>query len=113
MRRQLGQRRPTTTSAEVLFSPSTNKPYTMDSVVITNVSGVGINVSIYHDVDGTTYDESTAVLWQKPLPSKGTYTFSPKGGLSDYQKNGNIAVQVDVANGATFTGYGEIEGEII
>lgn len=111
-RRQLAQLRPSGTSAEVLFNPGTNKPYTIDTIVVTNVAGGGnsVDICIFHDIDGTTYDESTAVVWNYTLAHGGTKVFDIE--ISDYQKTSNVAVKISIANAANFTAYGIIEGEI-
>ena len=110
-RRQLGQLRPSTTSAEVLFNPSTNQPYTIDLIIGTNSSGGSGDVTIYHHATGTTYDGTTEVLATSTLSDGGTLEFSPEGGLSDYRKLGNVAVKTSVVDSVNFTAYGVIEGE--
>lgn len=113
MRRQLGQLRPTTTSAEVLFNPSENKPYNIDLIICTNSSGGAVDITIYHDADGTTYDESTEVLATTSLADGQTLEFAPEKGIADYRKTGNVAVKVSSGTTVNFTAYGEIEGEVV
>ena len=114
VRRQIGQLRPTSADAEVLFNPTENKPYTIDLINVVNTSSTQtIEVSIFHDADGTDYDEDTTVLWKCEVAPKGVLQFEPEKGISDYQKIGNIAVQSSLANTATFTAYGTIEGEVL
>jgi hypothetical protein len=109
MRRQLAQLRPSSTSAEVLFNPETNKPYTIDYINICNVSGAAVNVSICHDADGVVYTEDTALLWNYEMAETEVLHWEAK--LSEYQSAGNIAVIVSVASAVTFSAYGEIQGE--
>lgn len=113
MRRQLGQLRPTGTSAEVLFNPVDNKPYAINSITVCNTGAGQIKISIFHDVDGTTYDETTALVWELIVAVGGVYLYEPLGGIADFDKAGNLAVQTDTANDATFTAYGEIDGEVV
>ena len=113
MSRQIAQLRPSGTTPEVFFNPSENKPYLLESVSVCNTGSAIIKVSIYHDIDGTTYDESTALVWEFSIPIGGVYLYEPKGGISDHDKAGNVAVQTDTANDATFTAFGEIVGEVI
>lgn len=108
MRRQLAQARPAGTSAVSLFSQSSS-PYEIDLINITNVAGSDTTVSIFHDANGTTYDESTALIWQVPLVSGETIHFEAK--IADYQKAGGVGIQTSVGSAATFTAYGEIAGE--
>lgn len=109
MIRQLAQLRPSTTSAEVLFSPAQNRQYHIAVINVTNVSGAPVDVSIFHDADGTTFDETTAILWAVNLNANSTLQFETT--LADYKSAGALAVKVSVANAATFTVYGEIDGE--
>jgi hypothetical protein len=111
MRRQLGQVRPANTSATVLFQPLDSTPYNIDLIHVANVGTTTIEVSVFHDRDGTTYDATTALLWQSELLPKGMLQFEMSKGIADYLKEGRVAVQTNVANSATFTCYGEIEGE--
>ena len=110
-RRQLAQVRPSGTSAQSLFSPTNNDPYEVDLITVTNVAGVPITVSLFHDVDGTTYDQSTALIYQEVIQSPGFIEWEFERGLADYQKAGNVGIQVDIANGATFTAYGRVMRE--
>ena len=115
MRRQLAQLRPSGTSAVSLFSPSGHYPYNVDLIVATNNSGASVDVTIYHDVDGTTYDDTTCVLATTSLANGGTLYYSPGNGkvtgLSDYRAAGNIAVKTSTADSVNFTAYGVVEGE--
>ena len=111
MRRQLAQARPAGTAAVSAWTAEIAAPYKIVLVNICNVTGSHVHVSLFHDADGTTYDESTALLWEYRLES-GT-TFSYECELSDYKAAGNLAVKSSVGNAATFTVYGEVRGERI
>lgn len=78
-------------------------------VSVVNVSGVALTVSLFWDVDGTTYDENTALLWEKDLAAGGILQLS--GTIAGYLAGEKIAVQCSVANGAVFTGVGTIQDE--
>jgi len=111
--RQLAQTRPSGTSAESIFTSggiqTHDRPYKLHSVIICNVSGSTLNMSLFHDVDGSTYDESTALFFEYPMTAGQTLIMSEP--LTDYQIAGNLGGQSSVANGITFTVYGEIQGE--
>lgn len=109
MIRQLAQLRPSSTSAEVLFNPTENRPYTIHSIIITNTTGASVSASLYHDEDGTTYDATTSILEAAPLIANQTLHY--EGKLYGYKAAGNIAVKTSIANALTFTVYGEIAGE--
>ena len=115
MRRQLAQLRPSGTSAVSLFSPDNQYFYTVDLILATNNSGSSVDVTIYHDSDGTTYDDTTCILATTTLSAGDTLDFSPGDGdykgISDYQSAGSIGVKTSAANSVNFTAYGVVEGE--
>jgi len=73
------------------------------------VSGANIDVSLFHDIDGTTYDETTALIFEHTLTAGSVLHFEAP--IADYQVAGNIGCKVSVADGATFTAYGYIAEE--
>lgn len=109
MSRQLAQVRPAGTTAVSLFSPTGATPYEVKVVVIANVSGASLDVSLFHDADGTTYTEDTALMFEQSLAAGGTILF--EGAIAHYLDAGNLGCKVSVANGATFTAYGTVTGE--
>jgi hypothetical protein len=111
MRRQLGQLRPANTSAASLFTPAVSKEYRIYYIQVSNTTGSAASASVYHDIDGTTYTEVTALLFGKVVPANDYITLSFIGGIGDYQSTGNIGVETSVNNALTFTLYGEILGE--
>ena len=111
MRRLLAQLRPTGTSAEVLFNPSENKPYNIDTIVCANGTGSPVTITIYHHATGSTYDGTTEILAPLVLAAKETFHYEPRKGIADYRKAGNIAVKTSTVDSVNFTAYGEIEGE--
>ena len=109
MIRQLAQSRPSGTSAVSAWTPTVAAPYRVVLVSICNVTTNPVDVSLFHDVDGTTYDESTALVWKHTLVAGEILCYESE--ISDYRAAGNLAVKSSVANGATFSVYGEIQGE--
>jgi hypothetical protein len=109
MRRQLGQLRPANTSAASAFTPAVSGQYSVNLINIANVSEAPVDVSVFHDKDGTTYDQTTALLYTHTLAIGGAIQL--EADFADYLAAGNLGVQSSVANAATFTLYGEIEGE--
>jgi len=110
MRRQLAQLRPGGTSATLLFSPDTSNPYTIDFINICNTSASSADISIYHDVDGTTYDQTTALIYQYTLAANEVLHL--EANISHDLQSGGVAVQTSVASAITFTAYGEVHGEV-
>jgi hypothetical protein len=112
-RRLLAQLRPAATSAVTLFSPTTNRPYNLDLIVATNNTAHSVNITMYHDAAGNTYDDTTCVLATTPLKPGETLQYVLSVGLADYRAAGGLGVKTSTADSVNFTVYGELEGESI
>lgn len=110
-RRLLAQLRPDSTSAVTLFSPSTNRPYSLDLIIATNNTSSAVDITLYHDAAGSTYDDTTCVLATAPLKSGETLQFYLSTGLADYRAAGGLGVKTSTADSVAFTVYGELGGE--
>tara|TARA_R110000803_G_scaffold1228_4_gene4002 strand:+ start:2348 stop:2689 length:342 start_codon:yes stop_codon:yes gene_type:complete len=111
MRRQLGQLRPANTTAASVFTPAVSGEYKITSILIANVSGSAALAGIYHDKDGSTYDETTAIVFNKRIAHEEYVHLIFEDGIGDYLAAGNLGVKTSVGNALTFTVYGEIVGE--
>ena len=109
--RQLGQLRPANTTAAAIFSPTENKPYHVHAVLIANTGSSTIKVSLFHDTDGDTWDETTAIVWEAAIATDGYLHLTFERGITGYHSAGSLGVKTDTADDATFTVYGHIEGE--
>jgi hypothetical protein len=109
MKRQLGQLRPANTTAASLFSPAAAAPYETAHLCICNTTAHAADASVFHDIDGTTYDETTALLFGKSVDANDYIILDV--GIADYKEAGNIAVKTGTADALTFTLYGEVSGE--
>lgn len=77
------------------------------SVEICNNTAVDTTFSLYRDDDGTTYDETTAIYEDAPLPANTTILLN---NLAWWLKeDGNLAYAPGTANAVTITVDGEIE----
>ena len=103
---QLGQSRPSGTTAVSIYSP-TSGTWICKSIIVCNSSSSLARYSIYHDEDGTTYDETTALFFSVEIHANTTVMIDIFMAGSD--PSGNVAVQTDTADALTFTMYG---GEI-
>lgn len=110
MIKQLGQLRPANTSAASLFSPPDARPYVFTKLLVTNTTGTAAAASVFHDTDGTTYDESTALLFGKSVPAND-YILLDIADAGDYRVAGNVGVKSGTSNALTFTLYGLVVGE--
>lgn len=102
--KQLGQTRPSTTTAAGLYSPAASITWIAKSLVICNTSTSLAKARVFHDEDGSTYDETTAILWDIEIePGESAFIDSLLAGSTDA---GNVGVRTDTANALTFTLYG-------
>lgn len=102
--KQLGQLRPANTSAASLYSPPAATTWVGKNLVICNTSGAAATFRVFHDEDGTTYDETTALFWDAPIAVDETIILT--GLLAGFTDAGNVGVRSSVANAITFTLYG-------
>lgn len=102
--KQLGQLRPADTTAATLYSPGASTTGIVSSVVITNVGTVSADYRIFVDDDGTTYDETTALVWDVSLPANTSDVWTEKITMND--ATGNLAVRTNTANVINFTAFG-------
>ena len=106
---QLAQARPSGTTAVSLYSPSLSKEVIFKSLVICNTSGAPATFRIFHDDNGTTYDETTALFCDTSIAADTTVTITDViAGNNPAGVAGNIAVRTSVANALTFTAYGHV-----
>ena len=108
--RQLAQVRPAGTTAVNGWSPDFFGQFEVTLIHCANVSGAAIDISLYHDIDGTTYDETTALVFEHSIPAGGV--FQLESSLVGYAAAENFGVQCSVADGVTFTFYGILRGEV-
>jgi hypothetical protein len=99
---QVAQARENSTNAVSVFSSGAGETHQIRLKAV-NVSGASATLSIFHDNDGTTYDESTALVWQMTL-SDGQPPYEMEG-IYMSNENGNLAYQSSVANAITMTVY--------
>lgn len=107
--KQLGQLRPANTTAASIYSPDANvSSVEIQTIVVCNTGGATPNFRIFHDDNGTTYDETTALFWDEVMVANTTQIFSyPKGsGILMDNTSGNIAVRTSANDAITFTIYG-------
>ena len=101
---QLGQSRPSGTTAASIYSPAASTQTIVSHVIIANTSGAAATFRLFHDDDGTTYDETTALAWDVAIAADETVTFDTAIAMAD--SSGNLAVRTDTADALTFTAYG-------
>jgi len=96
----LGQLRPSSTSAEVVYSVPSETTAIVKTITIANTSNSAVKYSIFVS-EGTTYDETTAIIWEVSLAKNNSDVLNMFIALT-----GNVAFEIDGANDATITLFG-------
>lgn len=102
--KQLGQLRPSSTTAVSLYSPAADITWVAKALFVCNTSTAVATFRVFHDEDGTTYDETTALFWDVSISSNETRSVTSL--LAGFTNAGNVGVRTSVANALTFTLYG-------
>ena len=100
--KQLGQLRPANTNAASLYSGDVT--WVGKCLIVCNTSSALAKARVFHDADGSTYDETTALFWDMDInPGESAIIDSF---LAGNNSAGNVGVRTDTANALTFTLYG-------
>lgn len=106
---QLAQTRPNPTSAQSAYTAVLHTEIT--KIIICNTTGSAANASLFHDDDGSTFDQTTALIYAKSVPANDFIVVElagPGGGLQ-VAPDGEIGIQTGTADALTFTIYGITE----
>lgn len=103
--KQLAQARENSTNAVSVYSPSAGETVQV-FVKIANVTSATAAVRVFHDNDGTTYDESTALAWDVDIGA-GEFLEIEKVFMDN--SSGNLAYRSETANALTCTVYGVVK----
>lgn len=105
--RQLAQSRPGNTNATAILT-TTNAGSTMvTSMYVCNTTGTTATYRIFHDLDGTTYDQTTALFYDVPVAGNTTEVIDfASRGLALGSRGDALAVRTGTASALTFTAYG-------
>lgn len=103
--RQLAQVRPANTSNTDAYSPVDGITTEIETILICNHTGASIDYRIFHDEDGTTYTQATALYFDVPIAANTTAEIQ----ISIYMNDpaGYIGVRSSTGDGLTFTLYGK------
>jgi hypothetical protein len=102
--KQLGQARENSTNAVSVYSPGASTTAIVKGIFVCNQSGADAQVRVFVDDDGTTYDESTAIIWDITVPADSVLDIDTFVAMND--ANGNLAYRSSVANALTITVFG-------
>jgi len=97
--KQLGQSRDNDTSTHAVYTPSSVTGI-IKTITLANTSGSAANIRVFIDNDGTTYDQSSALLYDTSIPANSTVVVT---GYWIVENGGNVAYQQGTANAVTIT----------
>lgn len=106
---QLAQSRPTDTTAVSVYSPDGGEVVNIVEIIVCNTTTASATYKIFHDEDGTDYDEDTALFFDTPLTAKSTDIHEVNWWMRN--EDGNLAVEQGTASACTFTFTGIIQSE--
>ena len=104
---QIAQSRPSGTSATSVYTASMRTEITR--IVVANTTGSAANYSLYHDDDGSTFDQTTALYYTVSLAANTSVELIGAAAGLFVSKSGQIAVQTGTGSALTFTIYGVTE----
>ena len=97
--KQLGQLRPANTNAASIYSPAAGVTTRITAIVISNTGGNPRAFRLFHDDDGTTYGETTALYWDEALAADTTKNADNELQMHRRSTSGSWTSQQDVSNG--------------
>ena len=100
----LAQIRPSNTTATSAYSPGSSVRTKITRVLVCNTTASPHDFRIFLDVDGTTYDETTALFFDEALAANTTREIEGNWWLD--KAAGNLAVRTDTNDAFTFTVFG-------
>jgi len=109
--RRLGQLRPADTIAGTLWTSPFFSQFEVTLVNCVNVSTGDSKISIFHDPDGSTYDEDTALVYEYTIGPGDLFQFEAQKSIVGYKAGETIGVQSSVANAVNFKAYGRVNDE--
>ena len=108
--KQLAQLRPPNTAAMTIVSKPAKSTILIKSIFIANTTNAVSNISLFLDQNGTTYNQTTALLYNVAVSAYTTVAldYSPGGiPIGADLTAGSLGVQIDVANAITFSIFGQ------
>lgn len=102
--KQLGQSRDNDTSTHSVYSPAAGVTAIITTIMLANTSSLSAKVRVFVDDDGTTYDQTTALVYDIIIPAGATEDI--RGFFPMNDSDGNLAYQQGTANAITITVFG-------
>jgi len=100
----LAQIRENSTNPALLYQPAAGEVAEVSLRISNNTAGA-VLVRVFHDIDGTTYDEASAIIWDYSITAG---LFLVLLGIK-MNSSGALAYRSDTANALTVTVYGIVK----
>ena len=111
-KQHLAQSKPTWTTSSSILSPIEDQTIIIQQIIVCNTTASAATFSIFLDNDGTTYDQTTALIYGYELGANDMMMFSfgqdAESGLYLTDVSGSLALKSDTASALTFTINGAI-----
>lgn len=106
----LAQVRPANTTAATAYTAGANTRVEVKKIVIANTTSGAVTYRLFHDDDGTTYDQTTALAYDVSLPANSSHVWSAQedDGIG-LRAGGSVGVLTGTNNALTFSIYGVIQ----
>ena len=104
--KQLAQLRPMELNMITLYSSGVGKRTAIRNFEICNTTNLPAIFSIFLDTDGVTFDETTALHYEQPIPAKTTVTLR-KELFMEENTSGSVGLKTNTIDALTFTMNGE------
>jgi len=98
---QLAQATPSDATAVSIFSPDRRDRFTIENIIICNTTASAARYRIFVDNDGSTYDATTAIIYDVSLAATTTDIIEVNLYMTD--PAGNLAVRTNIGSALTFT----------
>ncbi len=102
--KQLAQSAPAGTTAASIYSPGASTTAIIKHITVANTGSGTIQIRIFLDDNGTTYDATTAIAYDVTLARRTMLNLSVYLPMND--ATGNLAFRTDTADDACITVFG-------
>lgn len=107
IKKLLAQARPSGTSAVTGYTKGSKQFPTITHIIVSNTTGSAAVYSIFLDIDGTTYDQTTALYYAVSLAANSSIKLDIDVTLD--VTAGTIGIQTGTGSALTFNIFGEIK----
>ena len=101
----IAQLRPPNTTMTNLYSSPVGLLTVITGICVVNTSNASKAFRLCYDDDGSTFDESTALYWDKPIDKAETFLVQLQIAVN-HQNAGNLGFRSSGANALTITMFG-------